>query len=280
MKISVIIPTRNRFNYISLLLEDLTKQDVSNFEVIVIDQSDEKKPLAHCNHVFVDSTGPCVSRNLGVRKSVGDVLLFLDDDARINKDFIREMTNPIISDRFDAVAGAICDPEGNYLLSGNEFLTKSDSNFIKILTSNPNSNKSRVCMSFPGCCSAIKKNVFNIIGGFNEDFDPTGAGEDREIAVKLFKNGFSTWYNSNAKLLHMVAPEGGSRDVGSRSLMLDVNSYKICRDHFSDELALSLKKIILSKYRRSFTEALFEGKLIRTKYRLYQELKGLLSKTH
>lgn len=276
MKISVIIPTRNRYDYISLLLEDLVKQDISNFEIIVVDQSELKKSLLHCTHIFTDSTGPCISRNIGAKKSTGDILVFLDDDARIYPNFIREMTAPIISDRFDAVAGAICDLNGNYLLSGNSFLSKSGSNFIKVLTSNPNSNKSRTCLSFPGCCAAIKKSVFDIIGGFNEDFDPTGAGEDREMAIKLFVKGFSIWYNADAKLLHAVAPEGGSRDVGSRSLMLDVHSYKICEKHFSKELASSLKKTIVSNYRKNFFDAILKGKLIRTQYRLYKELKNLL----
>ena len=57
--------------------------------------------------------------------------VFLDDDARIYPNFIEEMINPIVKDRFDAVSGAICDPEGNYLLSGNQFLTQNNSNFLK-----------------------------------------------------------------------------------------------------------------------------------------------------
>lgn len=278
MYVSVIIPTRNRFDYINLLVEDLQKQTVSNFEIIVIDQSKNKRPISNCNHIFTDSLGPCISRNIGVKNSNGEILVFLDDDARINSSFIEEITTPIIKNEFDAVVGAICDLDGNYPMSGNEFLTKNNSNFIKVITNNPNSNKSRICTAFPGGCSAIKKSVFEIIGGFNEEFDPSGAGEDREIAIKLFVNGFSIWYNSNAKLLHAEATEGGSRDLGSRSLMLDVNSYKICKKHFSEELAYSLKQTILANYERGFIKSIFQGKYIRTKYRLLREVKYLLSK--
>ena len=277
MFISVIIPTRNRIDYIKLLLDDLQEQTISNFEIIIVDQSNEKHKLPNCKQIFTDSLGPCISRNIGVRNAKGEVYVFLDDDARVYANFIEEITNPIIKDRFDAVAGAICDPEGNYLLTGNSFLTKNDSNFIKVLTRNPNSSKSRTCMSFPGCCSAIKKSVFEAIGGFNEDFDPTGAGEDREMAIKLFKNGYSIWYNANAKLLHLVAPEGGSRDVGSRTLMLDVNSYKICKKHFSIELALTLRRSIIHSYRLNFIKSIFSGRLIRSKYQLLREIKRLLN---
>ncbi|CAM3438743.1 glycosyltransferase family 2 protein [Aequorivita lipolytica] len=277
MFISVIIPTRNRYEYITLLVDDLQNQTVSNFEIIVIDQSDNKQFIADCKHIFTNTRGPCISRNVGVKKSKGDILVFLDDDARVYNDFIEEVTSPIIKDRFDAVAGAICDPEGNYLMTDDDFLKKNNSNFIKTITSNPNSEKSRITLSFPAGCSAIKTSVFHKIGGFDQSFDPTGAGEDREIAINLFKNGYATWYNSKAKLLHIAASEGGSRDLGSRSLMLDVHSYKICKKHFSLELASSLKKSILLKYQRNFIETFYTGKLIRTKYLLYIKVKRLLS---
>ena len=39
-KVSVIIPTLNRYKYLKDVLSDLEKQDYRNFEVIVCDQSD------------------------------------------------------------------------------------------------------------------------------------------------------------------------------------------------------------------------------------------------
>ena len=275
-KISVIIPTRNRFEYVSLLLEDLQNQDIDNFEVIIVDQSDEKKKLENCKHIFLDATGPCISRNVGVQNSSGEVLVFLDDDARIYSNFLREITEPILNNRFDAVSGAVCDPDGNYLLKEKRFLTKNSFNFIKILTNNPDSKKSRICTSFPGCCSGIKRDVFENIGGFNEEFDPTGAGEDREMAIKLYVNGYATWYNAKAKLLHKAAPEGGSRDVGSRSIMLDVHTYKICKQHFSKELAETLKKNIISRYKQNLISSIFTGRLVRTNYKNLKKVKQFL----
>ncbi|MDW5290746.1 glycosyltransferase family 2 protein [Formosa sp. PL04] len=276
MKISVIIPTRNRFDYINLLINDLQNQTVSDFEVIVVDQSNIEKTINNCIYIYTETTGPCVSRNIGVAKAKGDILVFLDDDARVNPDFIEEITAPIIKDRFDAVAGAMCDLEGNYLLEKGDYLTRNNLNFIKVLTSNPNSSESRITLSFPGCCASILTKVFHEIGGFDETLDPTGAGEDREVAIKLYKKGYTTWYNSKAKLLHARAPVGGSRDVGSRTLMLDVHTYKMCKKHFSDELADVLKKNIIDVYHKKFIGSIFTLKLTRSRYRLLKELKQLM----
>ncbi|MGC1630951.1 MAG: glycosyltransferase family 2 protein [Gelidibacter sp.] len=273
MKISVIIPTRNRFDYINLLIEDLRQQTVSDFEVIVVDQSDIQRLISNCIYVFTESKGPCISRNIGVAKAKGDILVFLDDDARINSDFIEEITAPIICGRFDAVAGAVCDPQGNYLLEKDQYLTRNNLNFIKVLTNNPNSSESRITLSFPGGCSAILTKAFKKIGGFDETFDPTGAGEDREMAIKLYKYGFSTWYNSKAKLLHERAPFGGSRETGSRMLMLDVHTYNMCKKHFSEELANVLRKNIIDAYRKRFISSVLKLQLARSKYLLLKEVK-------
>jgi GT2 family glycosyltransferase len=276
MDISIIIPTRNRIDYINLLIEDLLNQDISDFEIIVVDQSDSPIEIKNCKHVVLDSTGPCVSRNIGAKEAKGDILVFLDDDARIKPNFIREITNPIRYDKFSAVAGANCDVNGNYLTINNDYFNYKVDNFIKVLTRNPNSNKSRICMSFPGCCSAILKNVFDEIGGFDEQFDPTGAGEDRDIALRLFNKGYMTWYNAQAKLYHIGATAGGSRDVGSRTLMLDVHTYLMCKKYFSIELANALRKTILENYRRNFFKSLITLNLIRTKFKLYRKAKSRL----
>lgn len=276
--ISIIIPTRNRFEYIKLLIEDILKQDVTNYEIIVVDQSETLKNLEDCNHIITDTLGPCISRNIGVKSAKGEILVFLDDDARINSDFIREITTPILNDRFDVVAGAICTPNGEYLYRKHQFLELESENFIKVLTSNPDGPNSRITLGFPAGCAAILKSVFVAVDGFEESFDPTGAGEDRDMALKLYKQGFPIWYNANAKLLHKVAPEGGTRDLGSRSIMLDVHTYKMCKKHFSEKLAQTLKQIILEKYKKSFYNSLFSLKHVRTKYRIWRQLINLLSK--
>ena len=40
-KVSVIIPTLNRYDYLKDVLQDLEVQDYSNFEIIIVDQTDE-----------------------------------------------------------------------------------------------------------------------------------------------------------------------------------------------------------------------------------------------
>ncbi|MEP5253970.1 MAG: glycosyltransferase [Winogradskyella arenosi] len=275
--ISVIIPTRNRYSYVKLLIQDVHKQELNEtYELIVVDQSTNPEHLEDCKHIITATTGPCFSRNLAVKSAIGNVLVFLDDDARIGSNFLEEITRPILKEEFSAVSGAVCDPEGKYLKTEKDYLTQENTNFIKILTANPNHDKSRVGLCLPAGCCAILKDVFLELGGFDETFDPTGAGEDRELSVRLFKAGYPIWYNSNAKLLHAIAAKGGSRDIDSRSMMLDVHSYRICKMHFSETLANELRGTILRTYKKRFFNSILSFKFVKTRYYMYQKVKRLM----
>ena len=276
VKLSVIIPTRNRHFLLKQLLQDLSFQTIKDFEIIVVDQSEDLQQYNNVIHIKNSKKGPCVSRNLGVARAQGEILVFLDDDARVRENFLKEITEPIRSGKSVAVAGAICDLEGRYLKCEAAYLKGGSENFIKAITDNPDSQTSRFTISLPGGCSAILKDVFVKLGGFDEGFDPTGAGEDRDLALNLHVNGYAIWYNSKAKLMHIGANTGGSRDVGSRSEALDINTYKICRKYFSRELAESLKKTVLNKYRQRVVSNILIYRGSRSRVQQYFRIKEQL----
>ena len=242
-------------------------------EIILIDKSDTPAIYSGCTHLISENIGPCSSRNKGAKKSKGEILVFLDDDARIEKDFLFEITEPIYNQKSSAVAGAICNEKGEFLKKNNNYFKSNTGNFIKAITNNPDSDKSRFTLSFPAGCSAILKEVFTDLGGFDENFDPTGAGEDREFAIKLFVNGNAIFYNSKAKLLHIGASKGGSIGIGSRSENLDINTIKICKKYFSNDITENLKASILKKYKIKVISNLWKFQGFRTRLSQYLRMK-------
>jgi glycosyltransferase involved in cell wall biosynthesis len=90
MKLSVVVPTFNRRESLSATLDGLARQDVSDFEVIVIDDGSSDgtgewlKALAppFPLRVIVQANGgPSKARNRGVVEAEGEVIVFLDDDT-------------------------------------------------------------------------------------------------------------------------------------------------------------------------------------------------------
>jgi glycosyltransferase involved in cell wall biosynthesis len=87
--ISVIIPTYNRDKVILRAIESVLKQTYLNFEIIIIDDGSTDKTELLLNNLVsknqiqyykTENLGVSHARNLGVSKSSGDWIAFLDSD--------------------------------------------------------------------------------------------------------------------------------------------------------------------------------------------------------
>lgn len=95
-RFSIVIPTVNRPRYLSLALADLAAQDfpADRYEIVVVDDGDEGSnrelveqadAQSHVPIRYVRRVGPRginASRNTGVRRSRGEIVVFVDDDCR------------------------------------------------------------------------------------------------------------------------------------------------------------------------------------------------------
>jgi len=234
--ISIIIPSRNRLSFIQDLLFDLSQQESLADEVIVVDQSDEPYQNLSCVHIIDPNLGPCKARNLGLTRCSGEIIIFLDDDIRVEKDFIKQMVAPIIEGHTDVVVGAMLNMERQYRNSSYTFWRHDSRNWLLSLTANPGDPGRHQTLSFTTCCSAIRRRVYETIGGFDEYFDPDGAGEDREYGLRIFHAGFTMLYDGQASVRHYGAPSGGRRESSSGfkyQNILEANSVYIVSKYFS-----------------------------------------------
>lgn len=93
VKVSVIIPTFNRFKYLLNAIDSIKKQTYKNIEIIVV--NDCSTQVEYYNHKFEDCIiihlnknskkifGHACSahvRNMGIKIATGDYIAFLDDD--------------------------------------------------------------------------------------------------------------------------------------------------------------------------------------------------------
>lgn len=94
-KISVIIPVYNCDKYIKRLIESILIQNYTNYEVIILNDgsTDNTKSILDAinNKKFTiinkKNSGVSDSRNIGIEHSTGELLLFLDSDDYINKNY-------------------------------------------------------------------------------------------------------------------------------------------------------------------------------------------------
>jgi len=84
--ISVIVPAHNEEDYLGATLDALNHQDYGNFEIIVVangckDRTEEVAREKCTRLITLESKSLGVSRNLGGRMAVGELLVFLDADT-------------------------------------------------------------------------------------------------------------------------------------------------------------------------------------------------------
>lgn len=95
--ISVIIPAHNEEKYILRTVQSVKNQRFKNFEIIVVDDgSTDKTASIVKNEVdFVVSlkkkSGAARARNMGVKKSSGEMLVFLDADTILSPGVLEEI---------------------------------------------------------------------------------------------------------------------------------------------------------------------------------------------
>ena len=107
MKISVIIPTYNRAHLVCDTLDSLYRQDLSadDFEVLVVDNNskDETKQVVekyitshreyNIRYIFEPRQGDYFARNRGAEEAKGKYLVFTDDDALFDTNYLSTILN-------------------------------------------------------------------------------------------------------------------------------------------------------------------------------------------
>ena len=101
MKYSIILGTLNRSVEITNCLQSLRNQTETDFEIIIVDQSDnletqqaiEKFNDLNIRYYRVDFKGLSKARNYGMQHASGDYFCLVDDDAEYRSDYLTVVNN-------------------------------------------------------------------------------------------------------------------------------------------------------------------------------------------
>lgn len=116
-KISIIVSAYNTEKYIEKCILSLLNQKYENIEIIIInDNSKDKtwdviKNIAKDNNKIVainnkENHGLSYNRNMGLKKSTGDYIGFIDSDDYISDDYYEKMLNKMLKENADI---CVCD---------------------------------------------------------------------------------------------------------------------------------------------------------------------------
>ncbi|WLE96832.1 MAG: glycosyltransferase [Candidatus Electrothrix communis] len=201
MNISVVILTYKRENIVTKLIEELSGL-TSVSEILLVDNAPGNTllKLDHLNSNLIYIKGNndkgTASRNLGIIKSKGDIIICIDDDIFGLTDEAIEHLACMFRDDDDLgaicfkvldVNGKIsnwCHPCKNEIFFEKEFLT---------------------CEISEGAV-AFRKNILNIVGLFPDDFFISHEGYD--LALRIIGNRKTIKYSPAISVVHYHSQQG------------------------------------------------------------------------
>jgi glycosyltransferase involved in cell wall biosynthesis len=182
---SIVIPTLNEEKYLPYLLDDLTNQTFSDFEVIIVDGHSEDKTVQKAmtytkrlNIRVIESKkrNVCHQRNLGAKNSLGDWIIFFDADNRLPNYFLQGIKFYTEMLPTNLITTHIKPDTQN----------KKDMALAKITNLSFEIGKNSAHPSVLESMIAVKKDVFLKIGGFNEKIH---WGEGTDLLSRMRKKG-------------------------------------------------------------------------------------------
>jgi glycosyltransferase involved in cell wall biosynthesis len=220
-EISVIICSYNRARYIREALESLYRQDAdkSTYEVIVVDNNSTDDTDEVC-HTFLNNyqdlkaqylkevqQGSSFARNRGADAAKGRILVFMDDDAVAESDFISGYIK-LFKEIPDAVgAGGRIIPR--YIPDEPTWMSYYVSSLVGNFDYSPVQCRFKQGKYPLESNMAVRADAFNRISGFNTDLPGVKGtlrigGEGKDFFYRLTADGSNIIYDPAIRVMHVV----------------------------------------------------------------------------
>ena len=191
MKYSFVIPVYNRPDEVDELLDSLTRQTVTDFEVIVVEDGSAVPCRGVCDkysrsldlHYYMKpNSGPGQSRNHGVERALGEYVLILDSDVVVPEGYLAAVDSELAARPADAFGGP--DRAHPSFTDTQKAISYSMTSFFT--TGGIRGGKKKLDKFYPRSFNmGVRRDVYNRLGGFSR----MRFGEDIDFSIRIFKAG-------------------------------------------------------------------------------------------
>ncbi|MEG1581235.1 MAG: glycosyltransferase [Bacteroidaceae bacterium] len=240
MKYSLIIPVYNRPNEVAELLESLTTQTRTDFEVVVVEDgssvSCKRVVEAYADqlnlHYFEKpNSGPGQTRNYGAERSRGDYLLILDSDCVIPPNYLSAIDAFLETNQVDAFGGP--DRAHDSFTSLQKAISYAMTSFFT--TGGIRGGKKKLDKFYPRSFNmGVRASVYKALGGFSK----MRFGEDIDFSIRIFKEKYRCELIPDAWVWH-------KRRTDFRKFFKQVHNSGIARINLYKKYPESLKLVHL-----------------------------------
>lgn len=220
--ISIVVPTYKRKDSMIRLLKSLVPQTRAHVEIIIVEQVIDngrdfenfvKKHALNFHYYFLPDASTSHAKNVGVRHAKGKYIIFLDDDVVIEKDFLSVYQTDFTKNQYPIIAGKV--------LTKGHLANPESKNVGKIsywgnFSDDFGSDIPQEVDTMIGCNAGWRKDIFEKLGGFDEQFTGNAMREESDISLRAKKAGYHIMYEPHAIIHHLREERGGARKTEGR----------------------------------------------------------------
>lgn len=224
LPVSVVIPTYGRDSVLTDTIKMFLGQSQRAAELLVVDQTETHDPSTTAQLEKWEAEGAIrwirlavpsqpVAMNRGLLEASNPLVLFIDDDIRIDEDFVAAHYQASLRPMVGAVIGQILQP-GEVPLSAADWRTSGSQ--LGDLDFPFRSDRAMSIRNGMSGNMSVKRELALSIGGFDENFlAPVAYRFDSDFSVRLVDAGFEVFFDPRPRIHHLRAERGGTRISGS-----------------------------------------------------------------
>ena len=249
MTLSVVILNYNVEYFLELCLKSVEKAlSTIDAEIIVIDNNSSDGSCDMVGQKFPnikfisnnDNIGFAKANNQGVNISKGEFVCILNPDTVVAEDtFIKLLDFAKTKSNIGAIGCKLIDGSGKFLPESKRnvpvvkvAMQKMFGNGNKYYANHQNENESGIVDVLVGAFMFLKREVYNQVGGFDEDYFMYG--EDIDLSYKLLHSGFQNYYFGETTCIHY---KGESTNKDKKYTKRFYNAMKLFyKKHFKTNL--------------------------------------------
>ena len=236
----MIVPVYNRPDEVKELLESLTRQDFTDFEVIVVEDGsavpcrevvEEFAGRLNARYFAKPNSGPGQTRNYGAERAAGDYLIILDSDCILPPGYFTAVERELRREAADVFGGP--DRAHPSFTDIQKAINYAMTSFFT--TGGIRGGKRKMDKFYPRSFNlGARREVYAALGGFSR----MRFGEDIDFSIRVFKGGYSCRLFPEAWVYH-------KRRVDFRKFFKQVHNFGMARVNLYKKYPESLKVVHL-----------------------------------
>lgn len=197
-----------------------------------------KKKFPKIKYVSSKKNNYCYALNLGIKKSKGEVLIFLNPDTKVNENWLEEIIKPFKNKNVAGVSSKILFSKSKKINSlGIEDIDDYYYRDIGMNEEDDESLRLRSVKYASGCSVAYRKQALIEVGLFDEDF--VMYVEDVDIGIRLRKKGWQIKTNPKSFVYHDFHGTTGNALIPS--YFCNRNRFLIIAKHYPKDFSIQIK---------------------------------------